>query len=155
MYFAICCSVFPQVEATLLLGAMTSYRIREQRSALTVAKAEKNRDAFTKAVHSQLFDWLVERINLAASGGTATLEGTKFIGVLDIFGFEIFETNSLEQLLINYANEKLQANFTKTTFENEEGMYQAEGISFAHIAYADNAPVLELLEAKVAVRPLI
>ena len=41
-----------------------------------------------------------------------------------------------------------QANFTKTTFENEEGMYVAEGIEFDHIPYADNAPVLELIESK-------
>ena len=159
-----------EVEPGPLLGAMTSYKVREMRQTLTVSKAEKNRDAFTKAVFAQLFDWLVERINHAASGGGKggstgggsalqgtkdPLKGTKFIGVLDIFGFEIFETNSIEQLLINYANEKLQANFTKTTFENEEGMYLAEGIQFDHIEYADNAPVLQLIEGKGGIVPMV
>ena len=57
----------------------------------------------------------------------------RFIGVLDIFGFEIFQTNSFEQLCINFANERLQRNFTMTTFAQEEGLYQEEAIPFEHI----------------------
>ena len=49
---------------------------------------------------------LVRKIN--ESVGHSNLASTAFIGILDIFGFEIFKSNSLEQLFINFTNEKLQ-----------------------------------------------
>jgi myosin-5 len=66
------------------------------------------RDALAKCVYSSVFDWIVMHINksLRTSGKTH-----KFIGVLDIYGFETFQINSFEQFCINYANEKLQQQF--------------------------------------------
>ena len=59
-----------------------------------------------------------------------------FIGLLDVFGFEIFEVNSFEQLCINFANEKLHQFFLKFVFKMEEQIYTEECISGIKIEYA-------------------
>jgi myosin-1 len=74
--------------------------------SLSVTEAEAARDALSKHTFSRLFDWLVERINKSIGIGAG--QKGRSIGILDIFGFEIFELNSFEQLCINFANEKLQ-----------------------------------------------
>ena len=98
-----------------------------------------------------LSDWIVNRIN-AVGGENGASASSKFIGVLDIFGFEIFQTNSFEQLCINFANEKLQQFFLYTVFESEREAYRAEGVPWEPIPYADNAPsVAEMTRAAIAV----
>ena len=52
-----------------------------------------------------MFNWIILKLNRTL---IPEIEGDyKKIGLLDIFGFENFEFNSLEQLFINYANERL------------------------------------------------
>ncbi|XP_072711011.1 unconventional myosin-Ig isoform X3 [Ciconia boyciana] len=107
------------------------------------------RDACAKAVYERLFCWIVGRINtvITARGYDARLHGkSTVIGVLDIYGFEIFDTNSFEQFCINYCNEKLQQLFIELILRQEQAEYQREGITWQSIEYFSNEPIVELVE---------
>ncbi|CAN0056588.1 unnamed protein product, partial [Ectocarpus fasciculatus] len=73
---------------------------------LNPTQARDNRNGLVKHVYGQVFNWLVGKINEAhRSGGGADVADTiAFVGILDIFGFEIMVRNSFEQLCINFAN---------------------------------------------------
>ena len=87
---------------------------------LDAAAAASSRDSLAKTLYSRLFDWLVAKIN-ESIGQDA--ESDTFIGVLDIYGFESFKTNSFEQFCINLANEKLQQHFNQHVFKQEQEEY--------------------------------
>ncbi|KAL3823425.1 hypothetical protein ACHAXA_004300 [Cyclostephanos tholiformis] len=148
---------------TLSVGGKTIHKPQD------VVQASDKRDAFAKLVYSSLFVWLVNKINATLSLEIAPPEHpeaddsmysplrcsykppvpTAFIGVLDIYGFENFENNGFEQLLINYANEKLQRYFNKQVFEVEQRMYSDEGVDWSYISFNDNQPCLDLIEGGV------
>ncbi|PUZ55077.1 hypothetical protein GQ55_5G183100 [Panicum hallii var. hallii] len=104
-----------------------------------------SRDGLAKQIYSRLFDWLVNRIN--ASIGQDP-DSNKLIGVLDIYGFESFKTNSFEQLCINFTNEKLQQHFNQNVFKMEQEEYTREQINWSYIEFVDNQDVLDLIEKK-------
>ena len=91
----------------------------------TVKAVGQSRDALAKAIFSTLFDTIVGRINAVSAGP----DGSRSIGILDIFGFESLKTNSFEQLCINYVNEMLQEQFNERVFAAEERLCKAEGIA--------------------------
>jgi myosin I len=108
------------------------------------AQALATRDALAKAIYNNLFDWIVERINKSLKSRQAT---SNTIGILDIYGFEIFEKNSFEQLCINYVNEKLQQIFIQLTLKTEQEEYAREQIKWTPIKYFDNKIVCDLIES--------
>ncbi|OQR94962.1 myosin-like protein [Achlya hypogyna] len=120
-------------------------------TALSVVEASATRDAVAKTIYARVFDWLVERINESMRYSTSTrrtLTPPRFIGVVDIFGFEIFASNSLEQLCINFANEKLQQLFAKYVFEMEQAEYAAEAIPWSFVEYPNNDACVVMFEAR-------
>lgn len=120
----------------------------EVKKPLTVPEAEDVRDAFSKMLYSRMFSWLVERMNIAIAGSVNSAKNSKFIGILDIFGFENFAVNSFEQMCINFANEKLQQFFNEHIFKLEQAEYTAEGIDWTAISFNDNQECLDLIEAR-------
>ncbi|XP_025903347.1 unconventional myosin-Ib isoform X6 [Nothoprocta perdicaria] len=113
-------------------------------TTLNVAQAYYARDALAKNLYSRLFSWLVTRINESIKAQTKVRK--KVMGVLDIYGFEIFEDNSFEQFIINYCNEKLQQIFIELTLKEEQEEYIREGIEWTHIEYFNNAIICDLIE---------
>ncbi|XP_075591230.1 myosin-A-like [Dermatophagoides farinae] len=103
------------------------------------------RDSFAKALYINIFEWLIKKLNQIICPEKNI---TKFIAILDIFGFEVFKTNSLEQFFINITNEMLQKNFVDIVFHRESILYKEEGISFSEITWTTNKPIIDLLTAK-------
>lgn len=104
------------------------------------------RDALAKAIYDNLFTWLVKRLNLLLKPGDHRKHAV--MGILDIYGFEIFERNSFEQLCINFCNEKLQQLFIELTLKSEQEEYLKEGIEWQNIEYFDNKVICDLIEKK-------
>ena len=131
--------------AAISLIASPSQCGRGEPTPVDAFTAKRRRDTLAKAVYERLFAHLVKCVNEAfvhaapppIAGTDRQLshaerhiarEQTNFIGVLDIFGSEVFAVNSFEQLLINYANDKLQHYFTDTTITKQTQMFCDEGI---------------------------
>lgn len=123
----------------------------------TFIEAEYGRDALAKAIYERLFTWIVSRVNDAINvhDSSVNLGSTHrhydrykktLIGVLDIYGFEIFDANSFEQFCINYCNEKLQQLFIELVLKQEQEEYMREGIAWQPVEYLNNQVICDLVE---------
>lgn len=103
------------------------------------------KDTVVMVIYERLFEKVVELINRQISGDEI---GKLNYGILDIFGFEVFEENMFEQLCINYTNERLQALFNRFVFEEEIKMFEEEGILKNRVSFENNTHILDFFDKK-------
>lgn len=146
----------PSLEAALTQRTL-SVRGERMHVPNSESAATDDRNALCKEVYGRLFCQIVEQANESLSISSSTDVASSpvkcgtdnlSIGLLDIFGFEIFVENSFEQLCINYANEKLQQYFIEFVLKKEQDVYDAEGIVFDRVTPMDNLDVLSMIESR-------
>ncbi|XP_019957019.2 unconventional myosin-VIIa-like [Paralichthys olivaceus] len=142
-----------EVQTSSLAKSLTHRSFMTNRERVTTPLSSEQaadcRDAFVKAIYNKLFIWIVEKINsVTYKKLTSSKSSFQSIGLLDIFGFENFSTNSFEQLCINFANEKLQQFFVAHIFKLEQEEYLKEDIVWNKMDFSDNQNILDLLAGK-------
>uniref|UniRef100_A0A3B5L8N1 Myosin IHb n=1 Tax=Xiphophorus couchianus TaxID=32473 RepID=A0A3B5L8N1_9TELE len=121
-------------------------KTEEVLSPFSVEHAVYARDALAKAIYGRTFDWLVNKINESLANQDSSRK--RVVGLLDIYGFEVFSVNSFEQFCINYCNEKLQQLFIQLTLKSEQEEYELEGIEWEPVPYFNNKIICDLVEEK-------
>ncbi|XP_014883090.1 unconventional myosin-Ih [Poecilia latipinna] len=138
------------VDANSLKEGLTFRKIEAKTEQVltpfTIDHAIYVRDALAKAIYGQTFTWLVNRINESMENKDSSRKTV--IGLLDIYGFEVFYVNSFEQFCINYCNEKLQQLFIQLTLKAEQEEYEAEGIEWEPVQFFNNKIICDLVEEK-------
>ena len=113
------------------------------------------RDSLAKELYNRLFLWIVKKMNsrldieyTLSVDNEEKNKNIKYIGLLDIYGFECFDVNSFEQLCINYANEQLQNLYINDFFKSEIEELKREGLSsnIDFINFKDNQPIIDLID---------
>jgi myosin heavy subunit len=147
--FETVCSLL-QCPSDAMQTALTTKTIKVMteliKSPIEPEQAALSRDALAKALYGSMFDLIISRTNRALA--TENMTAMHTVGVLDIFGFESFETNRFEQFCINFANEKLQQHFNHHIFTMEQKAYVQDDINVEHVDFVDNQPCLDLIEMK-------
>lgn len=125
-------------------GEIIYKELNEEKSKIKI-------DSFARLLYQKLFDFIVNKINIYLKTDTYD----KSINILDIFGFEVFKNNSLEQLCINYTNEVLQNLFNDYIFNKEQELYKSEGINTEEIEFINNDYILNLIHGKQGIFDII
>lgn len=145
--------VDPDEFASLLIKHELNVRNEKIEVYNSLEDAITIRNSIARDIYTNLFDYIVVSINESLSDNS-TEEGGK-ISILDIFGFEVFENNTLDQLCINWTNEKIQNEFIKRIFLEKKKLYESEGLPWDNVPFEDNSECISEIERPCGLMDLI
>ncbi|XP_068083360.1 neither inactivation nor afterpotential protein C [Anabrus simplex] len=132
--------------------ALVNYCVVEQGTAQrrrhTPEEANEARDVLAAGLYMRVVDWIINLINWRLSFSRAVYGDTHVINILDLFGFEGFKKNSLEQLFVNTMNEQLQYHYNQHVFAWEMQEQLEEELPVQALHFQDNKPTLDALLIK-------
>nr|CAD7585776.1 unnamed protein product [Timema genevievae] len=132
--------------------ALNNYCVVEKGTAVrrrhTRKEAEEARDVLARGIYFRLVDWVVNVINLKLSFTRAVFGDKYSICLIDLFGFECFKKNHLEQLIVNTLNEQLQYHYAQRVFVWEMQEQEEEEIPIQTLQFYDNKPTVDELMSK-------
>jgi len=120
-------------------------------SYFNIKECEYYKNYFAEELYNRLFIWIVKKINYFLNVYEIENDSNiKFISLLDFFGFEDIENNSLQQLCINYSYEKIQNLIYKEYFESEIKEFKDEGLNdkIKNIKYKNYQHIIDLIDYK-------
>ncbi|XP_034666506.1 neither inactivation nor afterpotential protein C [Drosophila subobscura] len=119
-----------------------------ERRQYTSEEARDARDAVASTIYSRLVDFIINRINMNMSFPRAVFGDSNAIVIHDMFGFECFNRNGMEQLMINTLNEQMQYHYNQRIFISEMLEMEAEDIDTINLNFYDNKTALDNLLTK-------
>ncbi|KAM0688113.1 Unconventional myosin-Vb [Conglomerata obtusa] len=109
------------------------------------------RNTLARNLYSELFNYLITTFNKKIYTDKKIY---KTITVLDIYGFENFKENSFDQFCINWANEKIQADYVRRMFIDLKNMYKEEEIELENFEYTHEG-CIDIFERSCGIVDLI
>jgi myosin heavy subunit len=107
-------------------------------------EATHQKNAIIRYIYRQLFKFIIQTINSRCFRGKCD----HHLSCLDFPGFENLQNNTLDQLCINYCDERLQGYFIEKSLKNEVQLYEQEGLFFGEIVAQENSKLLKLFHSK-------
>ncbi|XP_064406654.1 unconventional myosin-IXb-like [Halichondria panicea] len=142
-----------QLQQGLTLRTYASERGEAVQAPCSAAASNGARDALAKSLYIRTIVAILRRINTLLRGAAQRSQGSQppppddaTLHVVDMFGFENAEVNSLEALCGNLVSESLQDYYTRSLFRATVDQCNAEGVDplFESSLY-DHTPCLTLL----------
>ncbi|XP_055376536.1 neither inactivation nor afterpotential protein C [Condylostylus longicornis] len=119
-----------------------------ERCQYTPEEARDARDALAATIYCRFVDWVVAKINMNLAFARAVFGDSNAIVIYDMFGFECFHRNDLQQLIVNTMNEQMQYHYNQKTFALEMFEQEADEVPPVQLNYHDNKDTLDRLLTK-------